>query len=142
MPSSNSVRLSLCSRLGLCHTHLRAHATRLVGLQVYGLQEENWDQSALSIVVVGASGDLAKKKIFPALFALYYEKMLPKVCSSAWRTCHSPPAWLLDAMPCPPPPCCRSAHGTELQDLRVCAQQDGRRGVSGPHCQQPDLQAH
>ena len=101
MPSSNSVRLSLCSRLGLCHTHLRAHATRLVGLQVYGLQEEKWDQSALSIVVVGASGDLAKKKIFPALFALYYEKMLPKVCSSAWRTCHSPPAWLLDAMPCP-----------------------------------------
>lgn len=48
-------------------------------LQVYGLQEEDWNQSALSIVVVGASGDLAKKKIFPALFALYYENMLPKV---------------------------------------------------------------
>jgi glucose-6-phosphate 1-dehydrogenase len=29
--------------------------------------------------VVGASGDLAKKKIFPALFALYYEGTLPKV---------------------------------------------------------------
>ena len=29
--------------------------------------------------VVGASGDLAKKKIYPALFALYYEGMLPKV---------------------------------------------------------------
>nr|GMC77130.1 glucose-6-phosphate 1-dehydrogenase 1, chloroplastic [Ipomoea batatas] len=27
----------------------------------------------LSITVVGASGDLAKKKIFPALFALFYE---------------------------------------------------------------------
>jgi glucose-6-phosphate 1-dehydrogenase len=26
---------------------------------------------ALSIVVFGASGDLAKKKTFPALFALY-----------------------------------------------------------------------
>ncbi len=47
--------------------------------QVYGLQEEDWNKSALSIVVVGASGDLAKKKIFPALFALYYENMLPKV---------------------------------------------------------------
>ncbi|KZV54326.1 hypothetical protein F511_03581 [Dorcoceras hygrometricum] len=34
--------------------------------------------SALSIVVVGASGDLAKKKIFPALFALYYEDWLPE----------------------------------------------------------------
>ena len=33
---------------------------------------------ALSVVVLGASGDLAKKKIFPALFALYYEGMLPE----------------------------------------------------------------
>ncbi|XWS31077.1 hypothetical protein CRYUN_Cryun23aG0046400 [Craigia yunnanensis] len=35
-------------------------------------------QSTLSITVVGASGDLAKKKIFPALFALYYEDCLPE----------------------------------------------------------------
>lgn len=35
--------------------------------------------SSVSITVVGASGDLAKKKIFPALFALYYEDCLPKV---------------------------------------------------------------
>ncbi|XP_068335000.1 glucose-6-phosphate 1-dehydrogenase, chloroplastic-like [Pyrus communis] len=34
--------------------------------------------SNLSITVVGASGDLAKKKIFPALFALYYEDCLPE----------------------------------------------------------------
>jgi Glucose-6-phosphate dehydrogenase, NAD binding domain len=39
--------------------------------------------------VVGASGDLARKKIFPALFALYYEGMLPEVihchlCSDVW----------------------------------------------------------
>ncbi|KAK3404313.1 hypothetical protein EUGRSUZ_K00618 [Eucalyptus grandis] len=31
-----------------------------------------------SITVVGASGDLAKKKIFPAIFALFYEDCLPK----------------------------------------------------------------
>ncbi|KAI3438309.1 hypothetical protein D9Q98_000743 [Chlorella vulgaris] len=47
-------------------------------MKVYGLQEENWEKAALSIVVVGASGDLAKKKIFPSLFALYYENMLPQ----------------------------------------------------------------
>ena len=35
--------------------------------------------SSLSVVVVGASGDLAKKKIFPAMFALYYEGLLPEV---------------------------------------------------------------
>ncbi|XP_054806911.1 glucose-6-phosphate 1-dehydrogenase, chloroplastic-like [Prosopis cineraria] len=38
----------------------------------------NGDESTVSITVVGASGDLAKKKIFPALFALYYEDCLPK----------------------------------------------------------------
>lgn len=35
-------------------------------------------ESTLSITVVGASGDLAKKKIFPALFALFYEDWLPE----------------------------------------------------------------
>ena len=30
------------------------------------------------IVVLGASGDLAKKKTFPALFALYQQNLLPK----------------------------------------------------------------
>ncbi|ONK72027.1 uncharacterized protein A4U43_C04F14890 [Asparagus officinalis] len=35
-------------------------------------------ESTVSITVVGASGDLAKKKIFPALFALYYEDCLPQ----------------------------------------------------------------
>lgn len=35
-------------------------------------------ETTVSITVVGASGDLAKKKIFPALFALYYEGCLPK----------------------------------------------------------------
>ncbi|TXG56017.1 hypothetical protein EZV62_017330 [Acer yangbiense] len=38
----------------------------------------NENESTVSITVVGASGDLAKKKIFPALFALYYEGCLPE----------------------------------------------------------------
>jgi glucose-6-phosphate 1-dehydrogenase len=37
------------------------------------------EETTVSITVVGASGDLAKKKIFPALFALFYEDWLPKV---------------------------------------------------------------
>ena len=36
-------------------------------------------ESTISITFVGASGDLAKKKRFPAFFALYYEDYLPKV---------------------------------------------------------------
>lgn len=43
----------------------------------YNLPVNDWEHSSLSIVVLGASGDLAKKKIFPALFALYYEGLLP-----------------------------------------------------------------
>ncbi|KAJ0095810.1 hypothetical protein Patl1_16980 [Pistacia atlantica] len=41
--------------------------------------DNNENEPSVSITVVGASGDLAKKKIFPALFALYYEDCLPKV---------------------------------------------------------------
>ncbi|GJD08878.1 Glucose-6-phosphate 1-dehydrogenase 1, chloroplastic [Galdieria sulphuraria] len=35
-------------------------------------------EEPLCIVVIGASGDLAKKKTFPALFSLYYHDLLPK----------------------------------------------------------------
>jgi glucose-6-phosphate 1-dehydrogenase len=35
------------------------------------------EPNPLSIVVIGASGDLARKKTFPALFALYCQGMLP-----------------------------------------------------------------
>lgn len=35
-------------------------------------------KKALSIVVIGASGDLAKKKTYPALFSLYCHGLLPK----------------------------------------------------------------
>lgn len=40
--------------------------------------ESGKQESSLSITVVGASGDLARKKIFPALFALFYEHCLPE----------------------------------------------------------------
>ncbi|KAF8118148.1 hypothetical protein N665_0006s0141 [Sinapis alba] len=43
-----------------------------------GSEPDGHNQSTVSITVVGASGDLAKKKIFPALFALYYEDCLPE----------------------------------------------------------------
>ena len=36
------------------------------------------DGSVLSLCVFGASGDLAKKKVFPAIFSLFYNGHLPK----------------------------------------------------------------
>lgn len=33
---------------------------------------------SVSIVIIGASGDLAKKKTFPAIFSLFYHDLLPK----------------------------------------------------------------
>lgn len=47
--------------------------------ELFSFSEPENGDCTLSITVVGASGDLAKKKIFPALFALYYEDFLPKV---------------------------------------------------------------
>jgi len=44
---------------------------------ISNIEVNDWSDSSLSIVIVGASGDLAKKKIFPAIFALYYEGLLP-----------------------------------------------------------------
>ena len=49
--------------------------------------------STVSITVVGASGDLAKKKIFPALFALFYEDCLPEVCDHLYSA--------VDGVSCP-----------------------------------------
>lgn len=47
--------------------------------ETFHFSEPQKEEATLSITVVGASGDLAKKKIFPALFALYYEDCLPQV---------------------------------------------------------------
>lgn len=39
---------------------------------------KNAENKSLAIIVVGASGDLAKKKTFPALFSLYCHGLLPQ----------------------------------------------------------------
>jgi len=44
------------------------------------VQSEKWYQENLAIVVVGASGDLAKKKTYPSLFNLWLSNLLPKNC--------------------------------------------------------------
>ncbi|XP_041007024.1 glucose-6-phosphate 1-dehydrogenase, chloroplastic-like isoform X1 [Juglans microcarpa x Juglans regia] len=40
--------------------------------------ETEKDETTLSIVIIGASGDLSRRKIFPALFALFNEDRLPE----------------------------------------------------------------
>jgi glucose-6-phosphate 1-dehydrogenase len=42
------------------------------------VNNEEWHSQILSIVVVGASGDLAKKKTYPSLLKLFEEGLLPK----------------------------------------------------------------
>mmetsp|Transcript_53017 Transcript_53017/g.128630 ORF Transcript_53017/g.128630 Transcript_53017/m.128630 type:complete len:609 (+) Transcript_53017:451-2277(+) len=44
------------------------------------ISKEDWYNRPLSIVVVGASGDLAKKKTYPSLLHLFSEQLLPKHC--------------------------------------------------------------
>mmetsp|Transcript_9876 Transcript_9876/g.40803 ORF Transcript_9876/g.40803 Transcript_9876/m.40803 type:complete len:554 (-) Transcript_9876:238-1899(-) len=61
-----------------------APATDVEGLKAMASSMSSGE--TLSIVVVGASGDLARKKIFPALYSLYYDGWLPEhftVCGYA-----------------------------------------------------------
>lgn len=43
------------------------------------LSFDNCQSPSLCIAVIGATGELARTKIFPALFALYYSGFLPEV---------------------------------------------------------------
>lgn len=45
---------------------------------MYDMKNENDSVNSLSIIVFGASGDLARNKIYPALFALFCEGFLPE----------------------------------------------------------------
>lgn len=57
-------------------TETARSATTLVGSGNESKQTES--ACSLTVVVIGASGDLAKKKTFPALFSLYCHGLLPE----------------------------------------------------------------
>ena len=86
--SCNTTLLRANSAVAICDARFRVH----VPLFLSACRKT----SSLSIVVVGASGDLAKKKIFPAIFALYYEGLLPEVRNHCSLQC--------TANLCPTPP--------------------------------------
>ena len=46
--------------------------------KVTHVSNEEWHQEGLAIVIVGASGDLAKKKTFPSLLSLFAGSLLPR----------------------------------------------------------------
>ncbi|CAB9524758.1 Glucose-6-phosphate 1-dehydrogenase [Seminavis robusta] len=52
-------------------------ASAKTSLQSFVATEE-WFQKPLVVVVIGASGDLARKKTYPSLFELYQHGLLPK----------------------------------------------------------------
>jgi 6-phosphogluconate dehydrogenase (decarboxylating)/glucose-6-phosphate 1-dehydrogenase len=45
---------------------------------VHDISHESWMKESLCIVVIGASGDLAKKKTYPSLLHLYDDNLLPE----------------------------------------------------------------
>ncbi|KAL7555576.1 hypothetical protein ACA910_016186 [Epithemia clementina (nom. ined.)] len=55
------------------------------------VQSEPWYTQSLMVIVVGASGDLAKKKTYPALFALWKARLLPRD-TVIWGFARSPKA--------------------------------------------------
>ncbi|CAI9770209.1 unnamed protein product [Fraxinus pennsylvanica] len=50
----------------------------LLQTQSFSSNYQDGTSNSLSIAVIGATGELARRKIFPALFALYYSGFLPK----------------------------------------------------------------
>ena len=46
--------------------------------KVTHVSHEEWTREGLAIIVVGASGDLAKKKTFPSLLSLFADALLPR----------------------------------------------------------------
>jgi hypothetical protein len=52
-----------------------AHSSQSQAVFIPGIHDS---EDVLTIVVLGATGDLAKKLTFPALFALYTENFMPK----------------------------------------------------------------
>eukprot|EP01102_Stenamoeba_stenopodia_P016098 TRINITY_DN5583_c0_g1_i1.p1 TRINITY_DN5583_c0_g1~~TRINITY_DN5583_c0_g1_i1.p1 ORF type:complete len:533 (-),score=168.03 TRINITY_DN5583_c0_g1_i1:96-1694(-) len=53
---------------------------RLQGQKNFAVPRESWpDNEALTVVILGASGDLAKKKTYPALFSLFAHKLIPSI---------------------------------------------------------------
>jgi len=53
------------------------------------INDEGWKKAGLSIVVIGASGDLAKKKTYPSLLHLYDDSLLPEE-TVIWGFARSP----------------------------------------------------
>ncbi len=51
-----------------------AHSSQSQAVFIPGIHDS---EDVLTIVVLGATGDLAKKLTFPALFALFTEKFMP-----------------------------------------------------------------
>jgi hypothetical protein len=51
-----------------------------VPTEAYSLMDgQSTSEPSLSISVIGATGELVRSKVFPALFALYYSGFLPQV---------------------------------------------------------------
>ena len=51
----------------------------LSGIRSFDPAIEEAKAPSLCIAIIGATGDHARRKIFPALFALYYSGVLPEV---------------------------------------------------------------
>ncbi|XP_059661248.1 glucose-6-phosphate 1-dehydrogenase, chloroplastic-like isoform X2 [Cornus florida] len=78
LKSSNGYPLNAVSSQDAQKPLAREHGRPLMKEGSIPFTESGEAESTLSITVVGASGDLAKKKIFPALFAIFYEDCLPE----------------------------------------------------------------
>lgn len=70
-------KLSLDEASTVLDTVEEEHVHPAVDSILFDVRREEWYKQSLTVLVIGASGDLAKKKTYPALFELWKAKLLP-----------------------------------------------------------------
>ena len=66
-------------QLELKHSEVDPHVLKEDLVLFDHLDDQDESVPSLCIAVIGATGELARTKVFPALFALYYSGFIPRV---------------------------------------------------------------
>jgi glucose-6-phosphate 1-dehydrogenase len=78
--SSDTLDSSTVHEISVPQGHIPSEISFAVQKEEYAVSRRHSNnEPSLCIAVIGATGELARTKVFPALFALYYSGFLPRV---------------------------------------------------------------
>ena len=77
--SDSSINEKISTHLGVDHSEADPPILKEDLVPFDNFDDQSESVPSLCIAVIGATGELARTKVFPALFALYYSGFLPRV---------------------------------------------------------------